>query len=573
MTELALPPSTKTAGMFSAGAKRRWHHSVAGRLLIAFFLIVALTVAGTVLSIVRFANLSDVLHRLIDVSLPAVKVSFGIDSNAAQVAITAGHLGNADDNVALFSENEKLTEQIAQLWSGLSALRSIVGEADGTMRLQEQVAAIDAKVGELNRAATEKIGLSHRGRQLTESLMMATDGLSVKIDELRSIAVATPAGGEALAGISKQIITLATLVAQSAVVTKPQQFEALRQRFEESKRRLADRIVTLTAALPAGDPRLTAVSASTNALFDQFGGERGLLNTREAELRVNQQIDTLQETLTKLGGDLRGQVQALVQQSETESAQNADRSLDEITHAKWWLILLAVASLVLAILAVWQFVLRYVVRRLTELCHSMLAIAEGNLSAPIPAAGPDELGDMSRALVVFRENARGIRLAREQAEKSRAEAEAASRTKSAFLANMSHELRTPLNAIIGYSEILAEDATDRGDKASISDLEKIQGAGKHLLGLINDILDLSKIEAGRMDVYLEQVFLSRLADEVKTIVEPMVKKNDNKLVIDCPVDIGSLRTDLTKLKQSLINLLSNAAKFTKQGSRYASRLA
>ena len=146
-----------------------------------------------------------------------------------------------------------------------------------------------------------------------------------------------------------------------------------------------------------------------------------------------------------------------------------------------------------------------------------------------------------------------------------AEAEAASRTKSAFLANMSHELRTPLNAIIGYSEILVEDATDRGDKTSIADLEKIQSAGKHLLGLINDILDLSKIEAGRMDVYLEQVFLSRLVDEVKTIVDPMIEKNDNRLVIDCPVDIGSLRTDLTKLKQSLINLLSNAAKFTKQG--------
>ena len=145
-------------------------------------------------------------------------------------------------------------------------------------------------------------------------------------------------------------------------------------------------------------------------------------------------------------------------------------------------------------------------------------------------------------------------------------AESASRVKSSFLANMSHELRTPLNAIIGYSEILLEDATDRGDKASMGDLEKIQGAGKHLLGLINDILDLSKIEAGRMDVYLEHVFLKRLIDEVKTIVEPMMKKNGNRLAIDCPQDIGSLQTDLTKLKQSIINLLSNAAKFTKDGT-------
>ncbi|MFZ3350359.1 MAG: response regulator [Xanthobacteraceae bacterium] len=145
-------------------------------------------------------------------------------------------------------------------------------------------------------------------------------------------------------------------------------------------------------------------------------------------------------------------------------------------------------------------------------------------------------------------------------------AESASRVKSSFLANMSHELRTPLNAIIGYSEILLDDATDRGDKASVGDLEKIQGAGKHLLGLINDILDLSKIEAGRMDVYLEHVFLKRLIDEVKTIVEPMMKKNGNRLAIDCPQDIGSLQTDLTKLKQSIINLLSNAAKFTKDGT-------
>jgi PAS domain S-box-containing protein len=150
-------------------------------------------------------------------------------------------------------------------------------------------------------------------------------------------------------------------------------------------------------------------------------------------------------------------------------------------------------------------------------------------------------------------------------EEARRAAERANQTKSEFLANMSHELRTPLNAIIGYSEILVEDAQDSGDKASIGDLQKIQSAGKHLLGLINDRLDLSKIEAGRMDIYLEYVFLSRLIDEVKTLVQPMMDKNGNRLVIECPPDIGSLRTDLTKLKQSLINLLSNAAKFTKGG--------
>jgi len=150
--------------------------------------------------------------------------------------------------------------------------------------------------------------------------------------------------------------------------------------------------------------------------------------------------------------------------------------------------------------------------------------------------------------------------------KAMEDAESANKVKSSFLANMSHELRTPLNAIIGYSELLAEDAEDRGDKAALGDLEKISAAGKHLLGLINEILDLSKIEAGKMEIYLERVDLQKAIADVKTIVDPMIAKNGNRLVIECPADIGGLRTDITKIKQCLINLLSNAAKFTKQGT-------
>jgi signal transduction histidine kinase/CheY-like chemotaxis protein len=159
---------------------------------------------------------------------------------------------------------------------------------------------------------------------------------------------------------------------------------------------------------------------------------------------------------------------------------------------------------------------------------------------------------------------------RKQAElairKAKEDAESASKVKSAFLANMSHELRTPLNAIIGYSELLAEDAADRSDSAALADLEKIGAAGRHLLGLINEILDLSKIEAGKMELYIEKVALRTAIDEVKSLVTPLIEKNGNTLIIECPDDIGSLRTDLTKLKQCLINLTSNAAKFTKSGT-------
>src|SRR5712672_1077044 len=141
-------------------------------------------------------------------------------------------------------------------------------------------------------------------------------------------------------------------------------------------------------------------------------------------------------------------------------------------------------------------------------------------------------------------------------------AEEASRAKSTFLANMSHELRTPLNAIIGYSEMLEEESRESGKSDSVQDLRKIERAGRHLLGLINNILDLSKIEAGKMDVFIEPVDIPALIKEVLSIFKPLADKNENAVEVICPADIGSFRSDQTKIKQCLLNLISNANKFT-----------
>ena len=149
---------------------------------------------------------------------------------------------------------------------------------------------------------------------------------------------------------------------------------------------------------------------------------------------------------------------------------------------------------------------------------------------------------------------------------AREAAESANRAKSTFLANMSHELRTPMNAIIGYSEMLAEDAEDEGHDDMVPDLEKINAAGKHLLALINDILDLSKIEAGRMELFLETFDLRQMLDEAVSTVMPLITKNGNTLETEFADDLGNVRVDLTKLRQALFNLLSNAAKFTEGGT-------
>jgi CheY-like chemotaxis protein/nitrogen-specific signal transduction histidine kinase len=144
-------------------------------------------------------------------------------------------------------------------------------------------------------------------------------------------------------------------------------------------------------------------------------------------------------------------------------------------------------------------------------------------------------------------------------------AEVATRAKSEFLANMSHELRTPLNAIIGYSELLMEDAEASGTSVFIPDLNKIYIAGKHLLELINSILDLSKIEAGKIELFLEDFDVLDLIQSVEVVVQPLAESKANRFEVDCPANIGLMHADMTKVRQSLFNLLSNATKFTEKG--------
>lgn len=225
------------------------------------------------------------------------------------------------------------------------------------------------------------------------------------------------------------------------------------------------------------------------------------------------------------------------------------------------LFLVVIGLVLLGVFLIWA--IRTMVHRpLEKIVNATQAISEGATDLRLDTSGQDEFGYIAG---FFNKMLDQLLEQQEKLKYAVKEAENANNAKSAFLANMSHELRTPLNAIIGYADLLVDQATDLNQPECIPDLHKISTAGSYLLSLINNILDISKIEAGKTEIYYENVDIENMINEIKNTMLPLVGKNNNELIIEIDKDLEDIRTDYTKLQQSIFNLMSNACKFTTDG--------
>ncbi|MBJ6123851.1 response regulator [Microvirga splendida] len=694
-----------------------FHLSVRWRLLLAFLGISAFAVLAAATGTYAFRQMAQVIERITEQRVPSALAALDLSRQAERTVAAAPTLLTARSQAQYREISAAITAEVERLEDLLAQIRSEVDPA--------AVAAMEPAVAGLRRNLTALAGLV-AGRLAVASqkdaLVQRLSNASVAAQRLIAPALVVldskfaalrrmGRGEQTSAGFPQPPSVIVQEVAESLLMQKAQlEFASLgdgllKASLAEKTADIAVLSFPLNRSLSAlrqisselEDPRLRARFDQRIADFARLvEGQDSILSARRTELILVEDAERLLVENAGLSAQLTKSVDALVGSARGDIRAASGEALTAQRVGRSILLTVVSLSLLSSLLIVWLYVDRNLVARLQGLSNSMLAIAGGNLRAPLPRDGGDEIGQMAKALAVFRDTAieveeknlrevadarqrlidaiesinegfalydaddrlilcnsryeellypgsdvpmepgttfetvirraaeRGLileakgrvdawvaeRLARHQnpvaaeiqqrqgnrwiqvcerriagggtvavytditeikhhaaqLELARDEAMAATRAKSQFLTNMSHELRTPLNAIIGITEMLKEEAEETGDRPLVEPLDRIRHAGTHLLALINEILDLAKIEAGKLELHPEEVDLQILLRDAAMTAEPLAKRNDNTIRVEIAADIGRMQTDPVRLRQVLLNLLSNACKFTQGGT-------
>jgi signal transduction histidine kinase/DNA-binding response OmpR family regulator len=462
----------------------------------------------------------------------------------------------------LLNENATLSAQLTAAVDQLaSAAQTDIDQATrDALSVQRHSTRILIALVALSLLSSILIVWLYVGRNIVRRLTALSDGmLAIAGGRLQAPILATGSDEIAAMGRAVEVFRKNTLERDDLLVEKAQAADRLEREVKERTRELAQSIQELRAlgevsqavnstidlqivltTIVAKATQLSSTDAGAIYVYDEKKREFHLPATYGMDEAI---VAAIRSRPIRMGETAVGEAVAQRRPLQIADVQNDQSSLvlDVIVRAGFR------ALLFVPLLGHDRIVGALVVRRREP--------------GEFPPSTIDLMQTFAAQSVVAIENAR---LFGEIEEKGRQLA-VASEHKSQFLANMSHELRTPLNAIIGYSEILQEEVEDIGQPRLIDDLRRIEQSGRHLLGLINGILDLSKIEAGRMELFVEDVEIAPLLEEVRAIIAPLAEKNGNVLEFRQADDLSTMRTDRTKLKQSLLNILSNGAKFTHNG--------
>ncbi|MBI1774183.1 MAG: response regulator [Proteobacteria bacterium] len=526
-------------------------------VLAGLSLIGLLAITQNGVALLAVARFGASFNQIAETNLPALIAASELSALSQTFIATAPEIALADTHMRRQASSDQMDDRLIALSRIVDRLDPAAVDAGLVAAMRHQLSDLVINLKGLDDLVRRRIDADNA----FESIMARLPALAARVRLIADEAIVAEQGGPLTAAPPASAADRTRLIGWSAAglegITLMLSTPSVRNtsRLERIKPELADLVGRMDAVRSALPPTMQPRIVGMHNDIARFGlGSASIIEARREQIETETALRSALRLIQQSGDKFVSSVSAISNATQRDIAGRSAYFNQTIASFN----VLIAATLLLCVAAgtaIFIYVKRAVITRLKSLQEYMQAQVEGR-QAVISTAGEDEIIQMAKATEFF---VTSIAQARDTAMD-------ANRTKSAFLASMSHELRTPLNAIIGISELLLEDARAEERAENIEPLERIFLASQHLLRLINDVLDLSKIEAGKMEIHPEWVELAPLLADIVATVRPLALQKENRIELDCPADIGRMHTDATRLSQILLNLTSNAAKFTEKGA-------